>query len=292
MVLGSPAMEGSARLTGIRHRAAAGAAVLVLALGAAAAGRADEAALGRALRALGAPSALWGRLAVEEESPDGPWTPLAGVAVTLYPYTAELAADLERIRDGARASGRDYDAAVARLQERLSAHASQVAAATGTAVPAAPRPEAPATPPAAGTARPPSSSGILSGIFGGSPAAKPGAAPAQATPPADGDATPAAEGLVRRATTDPSGLFLFKALPAGDWLVVAVHTSEYTAPRRPPSSQRAPSRSGRIHDGFIERERPQAREAEVWVIRARVTPTEPARVLLTDRSRFMVGPIR
>jgi hypothetical protein len=295
-------MEEPARVTGTRRRAAAVLAGLTLGLGVAAV-RADEAELSRAVRALGAPGTLWGRLAVEEESPDGPWTPLAGVAITVYPYTAQLAADLERIRDGARASGRDYDAAIARFQERLGAHASQVGAITGIPVPApassgapspTPSPSAnPATP--ATPATPPPTPGILAELAGRlGLAEKPGAAPArsEATATGSGDgASSSTEGLVRRATTDATGVFLFKFLPAGDWLVVAIQTSSYSAPRRQPSSSTRAS-PGKNRDGFLESARPQAKEAEVWVIRTRVMPDEPARLLLTDRSRFMVGPVR
>jgi hypothetical protein len=283
-------MEEPAPLTGIRRRAAAVLAGLVLALGGAEAGRADEAELSRALGALGAPSALWGRLAVEEESPEGPSTPLTGVAVTLYPYTAGLGADLERIRGGARASGRDYDTAIARLQERLSAHATQVAALTGAPLPAPTRSEAQPPP-----ARQDRTGTRGAGLFSGRPApAERNADPAPAgAATGEGDATPSsATGLIRRGTTDSSGLFLFSALPAGDWLLVAIQTSPYSAPRRPPPSSRASSTTGTLRDGFLERERPQAKAAEVWVVRVRVSSDQPARLLLTDRARFMVGPIR
>jgi hypothetical protein len=288
-------MEERPRLSRGRRRTAAVLALLALGLGTAA-GQAEESELTRAVKALGSPGTLWGRLAVEEESPDGPWTPLAGVAVTVYPYTAELAADLERIRDGARASGRDYDAAIARLQERLSAHATQVSAATGIPVPAQTAPAAPSSPPSSpSSAKPPASQGVLGELAGrlglaDKPATAPPAKDATAT--GSGGATAASgEGLVRRATTDATGIFLFKFLPAGDWLVVAMQTAAYTTPRRPPSSASRAS-PGKNRDGFLERERPEAREAEVWVIRTRVTPDETARLLLTDRSRFMVGPIR
>ena len=220
-------------MTRTRYRAAAFLAVLAVALGSAAGGRADEAELSRAVKALGTPSALWGRLAVEEESPDGAWTPLAGVAVTLYPYTAGLVTDLERIRDGARASGRDYDAAIARLQERLGAHAAQVAALTGAPDPTPARPASPPAP----AARPPVPGTQSSGLFGRPAPAPRDPDPARPGAAADGEAPPSsAGGLIRRASSDPSGLFLFGALPAGDWLVVAIQTSAYSAPKRPPSS--------------------------------------------------------
>jgi hypothetical protein len=286
-------MEEPTRVTGTRRRAAAVLVGLTLGLGVAAV-QADEVELSRALRALGAPGTLWGRLAVEEESPDGPWTPLAGVAVTVYPYTAQLAADLERIRDGARASGRDYDAAIARFQERLGAHATQVGAITGTPVLAPVSSGAPSPPPSP-SATPPQTPGILAELAGRLGLAdKPGADPARPEAPATGGSDAGAsstEGLVRRATTDATGVFLFKFLPAGDWLVVAIQTSSYSAPRRQPSSSTRAA-PGKNRDGFLESARPPAKEAEVWVIRTRVIPDEPARLMLTDRSRFMVGPVR
>jgi hypothetical protein len=286
-------MEERSRLSVTRRRTAAVLALLAFGLGTAA-GQADVGEVSRAVKALGSPGTLWGRLAVEEESPDGPWTPLAGVAITVYPYTAELAADLERIRDGARASGRDYDAAIARLQERLGAHATQVAAVTGIPLPVQTPSVTQSSAPSPPSAAKPATQGVLAELAGRLGLAEKPAdpAPKDATPPGSGDAAPSsAEGLVRRATTDATGVFLFKFLPAGDWLVVAIQTSTYSAPRRPPSSA-SRAAPGKNRDGFPERERPQAKEAEVWVIRTRVVPDEPARLLLTDRSRFMVGPIR
>ena len=268
-------MEELTRLTGLRPRAAVILAVLGLALGAAVAGRADEAELSRALKALGAPGTLWGRLAVEEESPDGPWTPLAGVTVTVYPYTAGLAADLERIRDGARASGRDYDVAIGRLQERLTAHATQVAALTG--IPGAPRaphpgpfrapplpgrsglPPGPASPPAPKTSTP----GILSELAGRFGLTEKGA-PSRRRDRRRGEGAataPAAEGLIRRATTDATGLFLFRRPPGrrlarrGRPDVVVLRAPQATVvvdasrageePRRLPRARAAPGQGSR-----------------------------------------------
>lgn len=185
--------------------------------------------------ALGAPGLLWGRVAVEEESPDGPWTPLAGVEVRLYPYVPGLAADLDRIRERARGSGTDYDAAVTRLLERLRGYEAQIAALS----------------PAGGSAA------------------------------SDG-------GPVRKRTTDASGIFVFEDLPSGDWLLVAIHLSPYTQPK-----ERAPKPLGKGRDGsFLTRPPAPVKEAEVWVSRVRVGAGERSRLLLTDRSRFMVGPVR
>jgi hypothetical protein len=189
--------------------------------------------LTRAVEGLGLPGLLWGRLAVEEESPEGPWTPVAGVGVALLPYAPSLAAELERIRDAARESGAAHDAAVGRLLDRLKAYEVQLAALT--------RPERP---------------------------------------------------LVRRATTDPAGLFVFDDVPSGEWFVVAVQTAPYSpgkAPKPPPTTSRLSSRNP---DTFLPRPNTPAKEAEVWVSRVRVAAGERARILLTDRARFMVGPVR
>lgn len=69
---------------------------------------------------------VWGRLAVEEESPDGAWTPLPGAEVQLYPASPSLLAELERIRQGARDSLRSHETAVARLQAALRGHQGPV----------------------------------------------------------------------------------------------------------------------------------------------------------------------
>jgi hypothetical protein len=189
--------------------------------------------LTRAVEGLGLPGLLWGRLAVEEESPEGPWTPLAGVGVAVLPYAPSVEAELERIRDAARGSGAAHDAAVGRLLDRLKAYEVQVAALTGPARP-----------------------------------------------------------LVRRATTDAAGLFVFEDVPAGEWLVVAIQTAPYSPSRasRPPEA--TGRRSSRNPDTFLPRPSTPAKETEVWLSRVRVTAGERARILLTDRARFMVGPVR
>lgn len=190
----------------------------------------------RSLQGLGAPGLLWGRIAVEEESPEGPSTPLAGVEVTVYPYAPGVAADLDRIREQARISGADYDAALKRLRERLGAWEAETHKATGT------------------------------GAAGG-----------------DG-------GPVRRQTTDRWGVFAFPDLPSGEWLVVALHTSPYSEGRERGGARR-PTRRGK-EGAFLPRSTQPAKRAEVWVTRVRLGPRERARVFLTDRARFMVGPIR
>jgi hypothetical protein len=189
--------------------------------------------LAEVVRGLGAPGALWGRLLIEEESPDGPWTPLAGVEVRIFPFVPQLAADLEEIRRRARDSGPGYDTAVARFRERLEAHAADLKAHAA--------PERP---------------------------------------------------LVREQVTGATGLFLFEAVPAGEWLVVALRLTEYTAlaARAPRESRRAPS-PGR-DSTFLPRPQAAAREAEIWLQRVRVPADERVRLWLTDRGRFMVGPLR
>jgi hypothetical protein len=199
----------------------------------------------RAIQSLGQPGFLWGRLAADEESPEGAWTPLGGASVTLYPYTPSLAAELDRIRDSARGSGPEYMRAVDRLQERLRAFEVQVTALTGGPVPS----------PAPDTA---------------------GSRP----------------GLIRRATTDPAGLFVFDDLPAGDWLLVAVYTSPYTPKTAKPAQPKGPGRhSGRHGDAFLPTPAQPVKEAEVWVTRVRIAPGERTRLWLTDRAHFMVGPV-
>jgi hypothetical protein len=207
--------------------------------------------LTRALQSLGAPGLLWGRLAVEEESPEGPTTPLVGVEVVLYPYVPSLTADLARIRESARGSGAEYESAVARLQERLKAFAAQVVAL-------GPR-----------TAQ---------------------AAPGDAPRPAPG----ADAGLVRRRTTDAAGIFVVEDLPSGEWLLVALHLTPYSPkePRNRSSSLKKKGGGGGEFGGFLTRPSTPAREAEVWVTRVRVPPGDRARAMLTDRTRFMVGPLR
>jgi hypothetical protein len=176
---------------------------------------------------------LWGRLLIDEESPEGPWTPLAGVEVRIFPFVPQLRADLEEIRRHARDSGPAYDTAVARLRERLDAHAADLKAVSGA-------PERP---------------------------------------------------LVRQQVTNAAGLFVFDAVPAGEWLVVALRLTEYTTAARAPRESRRAVPSER-DSTFLPRTRAAAREAEVWVERVRVPADARVRLWLTDRGRFMVGPLR
>jgi hypothetical protein len=207
--------------------------------------------LTRAIQSFGPPGLLWGRLAVEEESPDGSLTPLVGVEIVLYPYVPSLAADLARIRDSARGSGAEYESAVARLRERLKAFEAQV-------VTLGPRPARTAQ---ADVSRP--------------------------SPPPDTD-----HGLVRRRTTDAAGIFVVEDLPSGEWLLVVFHLTPYSQPKEPRTRKSPQKRGGGELGGFLTRPSTPAKEAEVWVSRVRVGPDDRARALLTDRTRFMVGPLR
>lgn len=62
---------------------------------------------------------LWGRIVLDEESPDGPVAPQAGVEVRLVPVGPGLLETLDAIRRGARTSGQDYEAAVKRALDAL-----------------------------------------------------------------------------------------------------------------------------------------------------------------------------
>jgi len=184
--------------------------------------------LAGALGRLGPPGVLWGRLAVEEESPDGPWTPLNGVEVQAYPAVPAVLADLERIRQSARDSGRQHETAVARLRAALAAHQAQVEAMS-----------------------------------------------------------PGASG--RRRVTDSSGIFVFEDLPSGEWLLVAIRVTPYGAAtgRSEPRSRAAVG-----EQRFLPKPGEASREAEVWLTRVRVGPGERVPLLLTDRARWLVGPLR
>jgi hypothetical protein len=133
-------------------------------------------------------------------------------------------AELERIRRTARGSGRDYDAAVGRVQAAVAAHRTQVESA-------------------------------------------------------------GAKGI--RRTTDAAGLVVFEGLDPGDWVLVAVRVTAYAASAAPPRRQEA-----RRGEQFLPRATQPAREAEVWVLPVRVEPGERRGITLTDRARWLVGPVR
>lgn len=214
-------------------------AAFVTSLGAGAGAEAPP-GLGQAIRSPGSAGLLWGRLAVEEESPEGPWTPLAGVEVTVYPYAPGVAAELEGIRQRARNSAAEYDTAASRLRERLRIYAAQLGA------------------------------GGRQGALSETP--REGAGP------------------VRHRVTDPTGIFVFVDLPPGEWLLVAIRVSPYAVSHGQPPVRRAPRRGG--DSTFLPSPVGPAKEAEVWVTRVSVTAGQGVRLLLTDRARFMVGPVR
>jgi hypothetical protein len=205
---------------------------LLTGLGAAAPAQAPPAAdptgeVATAVRSLGAPGLLWGRVAFDEESPDGATTPLGGVDVRVYPATPGLAASLEEVRARARDSRGQYDTAVARVQAILAAHGTQAETAG-----------------------------------------------------------PAGQGqVVRSAVTDRAGVFVFADLPSGPWLLVAVRVSPY-ARRAAPETRRRDS--GRL----LPRVAAPPKQAEVWVVEVQVSPGGRTAAFLTDRSRWLTGPVQ
>jgi hypothetical protein len=238
-----------------------------------------------ALRGLGPPGMVWGRLAVEEESPVGGWTPLDGVEVTLYPATPALLGELDQIRRGARASGAQYDSAVARVQAALATHQRRVESQSAPS---------PAMAPGALVAEPQQGEVHAAGP---TPSPTPDALRSRGGPePPGGAATPSVAPGERAQTkrswlqkTDPAGLFVFEAVPSGDWLVVAVRVGPYGAEKL--RGQPAPRQAARSQR-FLPRAAPPAKEAELWMTRVRVVAGERVGLQLTDRARWLVGPLR
>jgi hypothetical protein len=177
---------------------------------------------------------VWGRLVLEEESPDGAWTPMPGAEVQLYPASPTLVAELERIRHGARDSLRSHDTAADRLQATLRSH--QAAA--------------------------------------GNPATMRDGAP----------------GPVLRGVTDPAGIFVIEAVPAGTWLLVAVRISPYAGARLRAPAPASPRRGGEP-EKFVPRVTVAPKEAEIWLTEVRITPGERVALELTDRARWFAGPV-
>jgi hypothetical protein len=286
VVLGAPAVEDP---TGVSHGHPARVARALLAAGLAllpgaarAAGEDPAAEVAAALQSLGPPGTLWGRFTVDEESPVGAWTPLAGVEVTLYPATPALVAELERIRQSARTSGARYESAVARVQAALAVHQARIDGqkpppepamedGPGTTPPVpAPAPAAPAPVPAARPARPGAGATTAGASETGSPAA-----PAPKHP--------------WRQRTDPAGLFVYDAVPSGDWLVVATRVTAYGGQKLRAEPRPRSSASGQK---FLPRATTPPKEAEVWVVRVRVGAAERVGLELSDRTRWLVGPVR
>jgi len=241
--------------------------------------RADDPAaeVTEALRQLGPPAFLWGRLAVEEESPDGPWTPLGGVDVDVYPAVPSLLAELEAIRRSARASGAEYESAVARLQAALAVHRTRVETLIQGGAPRSSGPRGRVVVSREGDG------------FHGEPAASP--SPTEAGAPGAGESSAAVTrpkgGEPRRQTTDPAGLFVFDGLPAGDWLVVAIRIIPIGQNRTAPKAL-SPSRS----KNFLPSTTGPTKEAEVWLATVHLAPGGRTPLVLTDRARYMVGPVR
>jgi hypothetical protein len=92
-----------------------------------------------------------------------------------------------------------------------------------------------------------------------------------------------------RQKTDPAGLFAFEGVPSGDWLVVAIRVSPYAAERL--RSEPKPRQTGRGLR-FLPRVVTPAKEAELWVTRVRVVSAERVGLELTDRARWLAGPLR
>jgi hypothetical protein len=291
VVLGPPALEEPARVSGRRRAGtlALVSALVGLGLGAvrpervAAVGEDPAAELTEALHGLGPPGMVWGRLVVEEESPVGPWTPLDGIEVTLYPATPTLIAELEGIRQSARTSSAQYESAVTRVQAALTAHKSRVERQSAPAAEvdlvaepppvAKPRPTKTVGPPAAESPSPQGGT-VVSGSAGAGGRA--------AGPPPEAIRT-------WRQKTDSAGLFAFDSVPSGDWIVVVFRVSPYgTEKLRSEPKLKQPSRAQR----FLPRATGPAKEAEFWITRIRVIAGERLGLELTDRARWMAGPVR
>jgi hypothetical protein len=313
VVLGPPALEEPAGVSATVRQgilARLGLAATVLVLGAAVGVRVAQgvgedpaAELTETLRALGPPGGLWGRLAVEEESPVGAWTPLVGIDVSLYPATPSLISELERIRQSARGSAAEFESAVARVQAALAAHQGRIDRQTGltpdeallVAEPPLRAPSHPASPasPSAGTRpgapRPEGASAKTKEREAprvGGAAERPGSA---AKPQSGAQAQSPSNQVWQQRRTDEGGVFVFDAVPAGDWLLVATHVAPYGNEKlRGEPKARQPGRGQR----FLPRAAGPPQEAEMWVARVRVVAAQRVSVELTDRSRWLVGPVR
>ncbi|HEY7139211.1 MAG TPA: hypothetical protein VIE44_03870 [Methylomirabilota bacterium] len=272
-----------------RQGAAAALAAVLLALGvvgmlwrAEAVGEDAAAEVSEALRNLGSPGVVWGRLAVEEESPVGAWTPLGGIEVTIYPATAGLVAELESIRKSARGSAAQYESAAGRVQAALAAHQRRIDGLTqalGEGLVAEPplvaKPRFAKAVPPAGTDAARAQGGTR----------KTGGAAAPSGASAEG----AEASHPWRQKTDPAGLFAFDPVPSGDWLLVAVRVSAYSAEKLRAAPK--PRQSSRTQN-FLPRAAGPAKEAEFWVTRVRVVTGERVGLEITDRARWLVGPVR
>ena len=287
-----------------------GLAVSLLPIHAWGVGEDPGAEVAEALRSLGPPGVLWGRLLLEEESPLGAWTPMGGVEVTVYPATPALVTELERIRQSARDSAAQYESAVARVRTALGVHQARLdgkspetwgsdgALVAEPPVPSAVRPAGPTV-----ATLPPRLAPERSGGVPATGARRPGGVPSTwARWPGGTPATGERAGGVAttgerigeepvhpwRQSTDPAGLFVYDALPSGDWLVVAIRVSAYAGQKFRPPPRQQPG-AGR---GFLPRTATSAREAEIWVTRVRVDAGARVGLELTDRARWLAGPVR
>jgi hypothetical protein len=249
--------------------------------GATAVGEDPTAELAEALRGLGAPGMVWGRLSVDEESPVGSWTPLDGIEVTLYPATPTLITELEGIRQSARASGAQYESAVARVQAALAAHKSRIERQVAPSREVDLVAEPPLLP-KPGPGKVTGSGGPEVSGFPGPPASTSGGAGLASGPRPEAIRT-------WRDKTDPAGLFAFDGVPSGDWIVVVFRVSPYGTEKA--RSGPKPRQAGQAQR-FLPRAIGPAKEAEFWIIRIRVIPGERVGLDLTDRARWMAGPVR
>ena len=83
--------------------------------------------------------------------------------------------------------------------------------------------------------------------------------------------------------------FAFEGVPSGDWLVVAVRVAPYSAEAL--RGEPKPRQAGR-GQRFLPRATTPAKEAELWVTRVRVVAAERVGLQLTDRARWLAGPLR
>jgi hypothetical protein len=117
----------------------------------------------------------------------------------------------------------------------------------------------------------------------------PASAPGGTKAPSDGSPAQDETDHPWRQKTDPAGLFAFSTVPSGDWLVVAVRVTAYSAEKLRAAPK--PRQSTRTQ-GFLPRATGPAKEAEFWVTRVHVVKGERVALDLTDRARWLVGPIR
>lgn len=107
--------------------------------------------------------------------------------------------------------------------------------------------------------------------------------------------------LVRTGETDRRGFFAVEGLPAGEWLVVAMRAGPYRSdPARKPRTPRRPEPPrglggdfpvGGEAPSFLLREKGEAKEVDLWIYRVRVPAGQAVGVRLTDRNRWLTGPL-